>query len=160
MIRSTYVPARSDLFVRESCPQTLAAWKPYYDCVGANFEFQNSDIGIEFPEWRKKWIFAVVMLRTIGHVLKNVDSKKSNKIKLIIDENWNRWAKNKKDNWIFWEFILKERNNILKSYQIGISEHEDFIWHNEIEMDGIHIIREATYWWRAQLELIEQQLSL
>lgn len=41
-----------DIFVRVPTHQTLSAWTPFWDTVSILFEFQNSDIDDEHPEWR------------------------------------------------------------------------------------------------------------
>ena len=159
-VRSTYIPHLSDLFVRRSPIVTLKAWRPFSDCVGVNFDLQNSDIGPDFPEWRMKWVYGVVTLRTIGHVLDKVDGAASLKHRAVIDGVWADWKANRRDSWVFWEFIEQERNSILKTYDFGVEADEDGgLWHAGIERDGVQLMREATYWWRAQLEEIEHRLN-
>jgi len=128
---------------------------PYMDCVCVNFELQNSDIDHEHPEWRMHWVFGVVMLRTVGHVLAKVDSRKSGAHKRLIQDFWNRWKADRAENWVFWEFIEDERNNILKAYEFGVEIDEHGLWHARLGEDGVQLLRESTYWWRLQLESIE-----
>jgi hypothetical protein len=157
--RPSAIPIHSDLFVRKIFPETLSAWVPFADCVGMNFELQNSDIDEEHPEWRMHWTFAVVMLRTVGHVLVKVDRHKSARHKQTIDAYWTRWKGDRLANWIFWEFIEDERNNILKTYKFGVEINEEGLWHSGLAEDGVQLIREAAYWWRNQLEGIEKELA-
>ena len=156
--RPTFVPTPSDLFVKEINTQTLSAWLPYWDCVGMNFELQNSDIDDEHPEWRMHWVFAVVMLRTVGHVLAKVDSRKSNVHERVIQGCWTQWKAHKAENWVFWDFIENERNNILKAYEFGVELDEHGLWHAGLGEDGVQLMREGTYWWRSELENIERAL--
>ena len=66
-----------DIFTLKIEKQTLKAWKPFWDCVGILFQFQNSAIvdgEDELPEWRLYWVAGITLLRTIGHVLAKVDA--------------------------------------------------------------------------------------
>jgi len=149
----------SDLFTMRIAKQTLSAWQPFYDCVQVNFELQNSDIDDEHPEWRVHWVFGVAMLRTIGHVLAKVDSGVSPKHMQVINSHWERWKVAKDDNWVFWDFIEDERNNILKAYKFGVDIDEHGLWHSGLGHDGLQLMREAAYWWRRQLINIEDEVS-
>ena len=61
---------------------------------------------------------------------------------------------------IFWDFIEKERNNLLKTYSFGAR----FVSHGDenpsIEFgdsqDAFELFRQAVYWWRHQLMEIEE----
>ncbi|PZA09650.1 hypothetical protein DNX69_23080 [Rhodopseudomonas palustris] len=99
------------------------------------------------------------MLRTIGHVLAKIDAKASDVNQVIIQEYWDAWKQNKHENWIFWEFIEDERNNILKAYKFGVDIDDEGLWHSQLEKDGIQLMREATYWWRSQLIAIEDKIA-
>lgn len=156
----TFIPERSDLFTKTIAKVTLNAWRPFDDCVRVNFELQNSDIGEDYPEWREHWVFGVVMLRTIGHVLSKVDSLTSRKHKDAIDRRWGNWKLDRVNNWVFWDFIEDERNNILKAYKFGVDVDEHGLWHSGLGRDGIQLMREAAYWWRQQLIDIEAELSV
>lgn len=158
--RPTFIPKRSDLFTKTIDGKTLNAWEPFYDCVHVNFELQNSDVDDEHPEWRVQWVFGVAMLRTVGHVLAKVDGAISAKHSNTIKAHWERWKSAKSDNWIFWEFIEEERNNILNTYKFGVDIDKHGLWHDELSHDGIQLMREATYWWRHQLISIENALSI
>lgn len=103
-----------------------------------------------------KWVYGVVTLRAIGHVLDKVDGETSLRHRFTIDTVWAGWKANRRDSWVFWDFIENERNSILKNYEFGVDPDENGgLWHRDIREDGLHLIREATYWWRTQLEDIE-----
>ena len=156
-VRKSFIPDRSDLFTRVSPVRTLKAWEPFAECVAMNFELQNSDVGPDFPEWRMKWVYGV-MLRTIGHVLEKVDTKTSDQHQDVIRSAWQRWKSDHGGNWIFWDFIEQERNSILKTYDFGVELGDGFLWHTGIGQDGVQLMREATYWWRSELEDLEARL--
>jgi hypothetical protein len=154
-----------DIFTRPIPKQTLKAWAPFWDCVGILFHFQNSDIADgeeELSEWRLYWVAGVALLRTIGHVLAKVDAKSSAQHAQAIDRLWKRLQSERKSAWIFWEFIEKERNNLLKTYSFGAqfvhTEEESFIQFDNGD-DAFQLFRQAVYWWRHQLIELETILS-
>jgi hypothetical protein len=151
--------ATGDIFVHVPPKRTLKAWRPFYDCVDILFVFQHSDIDNEHPEWKISWVAGLALLRTIGHVLGKVDSLTSSKHAEAIKEAWERWRKNKEENWILWDFIEQERNNILKTYEFGVEIDDEGLVHKDSGLDGIRLFREAVYWWRHQLEELERSLS-
>jgi len=66
-------------------------------------------------------------------------------------------------HWIFWEFVERERNNILKEFEMGFVDGP-YLEAGEYEIeDDVHIklqaFREAVYWWRLQLRRIEESLQ-
>jgi hypothetical protein len=158
--RTTFIPTHSDLFTKVVENKTLHAWDPFQDCVGMNFVLQNSDLDEEHPEWRMHWVFGVTMLRTVGHVLAKIDARSSARHRRAIDQSWKNWKAHREDNWIFWDFVENERNNILKAYKFGVDLTEEGLWHSTLDHDGIQLLREATYWWRRQLLDIESQITL
>ncbi|KQV42317.1 hypothetical protein ASE23_16020 [Rhizobium sp. Root73] len=157
-MRSTYIPAQSDLFVKACQKRTLRAWEPFSECISMNFTLQNSDIGDEYPEWRMHWVYLVSCLRIVGHVLDKMDAKVSQRHHEEVLRKWNGWKDNRRDNWIFWEFIELERNSILKTFEFGVSLDEEGLYFERLDADGIQLTREATYWWRQQLEDLEGKL--
>lgn len=153
-----------DIFTRTSPIQTLKAWEPWRDCVGILFHFQNSDIvdgDEELPEWRLHWVSGLAMLRTIGHVLAKVDALDSPAHAAAVGGLWATLKKDRKSSEIFWNFIEDERNNLLKTYTFGAKLSSDeygyFIEFGDGQ-DAFQLFREAVYWWRYQLELLEDEL--
>lgn len=124
-----------------------------------NFELQHAELDEEHPDWRMHWVYAVVMLRTIGHVLDKVDGERDQAHRTIVRAAWERWRNNRSENWVFWEFIERERNNILKTFAFGVELDDHGIWYSSLDMDGVQLLREATYWWRDQLESLEARLD-
>lgn len=153
------------------------------DCEKAAAEI---DSDIQGSSWRRWWITSVVLLRTVGHVLKKVDSTRSAAHKLAIDEAWRSLRRSKPEPAIFWGFIEDERNNILKEYKLSAgqgvivrpggvtvnrvtgeqhaSEGLPTIYHYVIN-DGCFkgrdprcVLREAIEWWRAHLDAIDSNI--
>jgi hypothetical protein len=152
-----------DIFTSQPRPTTLKAWEPWWDTVAILFELQNSDIDDEHPEWRLHWVAGVALLRTVGHVLKKVDAKTSPKHLEAVKAQWSIWNGDKLENWIFFDFIEQERNNILKEYSFGatLPEPNDdrTLVYRDTDFDAAQLFREAVYWWREQLLAIENALQ-
>lgn len=152
-----------DIFVFTPPQQSLQAWAPFQDCVDILFIFQNSDVDTEHPEWRLYWVAGIALCRTVGHVLAKVDAYTSNLHRLEIDALWKTWTSDKKAHAIFWEFIEKERNNLLKTYTFGAtlkSEGDETFVQYEDGSDALQLFREAVYWWRHQLMELERRLEM
>ncbi len=80
-------------------------------------------------DWKVIWIGVCAVLR-VAVTLFQVDAKSciSRAIRDEIANEWNSIALNKADHLIFWEFLWKERNNILHQYEWAAFEawmHED-----------------------------------
>lgn len=73
----------------------------------------------DLRRWRITWVSAVALIRAVGHVLQKVDGKDET-IKKSANQLYKKWKKNAQENSIFHEFIEKERNNILKEYEVNI----------------------------------------
>ena len=69
--------------------------------------------------WRVLWAGAMALIRTVGHVLLKVDGEDP-KIRPHVDAAWDRWKTDRVTNAIFWDFIEKQRNNILKEYEFSV----------------------------------------
>ena len=59
------------------------------------------------------------LLRTVGHVLRNVDGADAS-VRRAVDAAWSRWKADRTSNAVFWEFIEEEWNNILKEYRFSV----------------------------------------
>ena len=98
---------------------TKAARKVLEDCEGALEDFKY---GVQGGEWRRRWITAVVLLRTVGHVLSKVDARSDPELGKIINSEWEKLQASKPEPRIFWEFIDQIRNSILKEYEISAGQ--------------------------------------
>ena len=151
-----------DIFTRGPTSTSLHAWEPWDFTRAILFELQNSDIDEEHWEWKVNWFAGVALLRTIGHVLGNVDSKTSERHSQVIAQKWREWKDRPQRHWIFPEFIERERNNILKEFAFGAalpsSDDDRILVYGDSKEDGAQLFREAVYWWRHQLESIEREL--
>ena len=126
------------------------------------FDIQNSDTEPRWSGWLLPWIAGIYLLRTTEHVLDKVEKKKSHLHKKVISQKWKDWKTYQPENWIFWEFIEEDRNNILKEFQLGF-ETTPYAEANEYEVEEavyekMNLFRESVYWWRQQLREIEQSI--
>lgn len=48
---------------------------------------------------------------------------------------------------------------MLKTFEFGVEIDDDGLLHKESGRDGGQLFREAVYWWRFQLEEIEETLA-
>ncbi len=151
------------IFFSPDGQRSLHAWEPYSLCVSLLFDLENSEIEPRWGNWQIRWIAGLALLRTIGHVLQNLDTKTSKAHSIAIKQKWDSWKSEHTENWIFWDFIQKERNNILKEFDLGFVsgpylEPEEY----EVEPIVYHklaMFREAVYWWRVQLRELELELG-
>jgi len=86
------------------------------DCEESLLELINSTQGT----MRRRWVATVGLLRAVGHVLKNVDGKKSVPLLDVIKEKFSELKGTEPDPVIFWGFIENERNNVLKEYLFAV----------------------------------------
>ncbi|MEM6758601.1 MAG: hypothetical protein AAF601_03895 [Pseudomonadota bacterium] len=78
---------------------------------------QHEDGGILFSDWRVQWIGVCALLRASVHLFQS--DAKACLNKRITDELSNEWKsikENDADHEIYWKFINKERNAVLKEY--------------------------------------------
>lgn len=151
-----------DIFTSSESVRTLKAWRPYDLCVDLLFDFQHSEVEPRWGHWQIKWVAGLSLLRATGHVLAKIDCENSDDRAATIDRRWKSWKADKDRNWVFFEFIEKERNNILKEFELGFIlgpylEPEEY----EVEpvvYQNLHKFREAVYWWRHQLRTLETEL--
>ena len=155
---------------------TVAARRVMGDCEIA---LNMLDMEEDERRWWVLWAGATALLRTVGYVLRNVDGE-DEKVRLAIDAAWSRWKCDRANNAIFWEFIEKERNNILKKYEFSVLELAEVslvvpghdmpvtIGENLFRplMDGFgtgedarNIYGEALQWWDNELTRIEKELD-
>ncbi|MFE1600602.1 hypothetical protein [Methylobacterium sp. ID0610] len=156
---------RGNIFTHEPQNQTLKAWEPFWNCVGILFHFQNSDVedcGEDLPEWRLYWVSGITLLRTIGHVLAKVDALTSGEHAAVISKWWKYISENPEEARIFWDFIERERNNLVKTYAFGAKlSHNEKGYYVSFENgeDAFQLFREAVYWWRQELTNIENSIT-
>lgn len=149
------------------------------DCKGALAELRD---GVQGPEWRRRFAAAVALLRAVGHVLKNVDSDVSPEAKAAIEAEWqalNSTKPDPKDPYtctcyahIFWSFIEKERNNILKEYRFNAGQSVTVPIPSGVTTysypmnseplagpDQREVIRKAIQFWEDYLDRVDERIA-
>ena len=162
---------------------TAAARMVLGDCKAA---LEMLEEEVDGQRWRVLWVGAMALLRAVGHVLKKVDGGNA-AVRPFVDAAYDRWKTDRLANVIFWEFIEKSRNNILKEYrfevldsaEVGLvvlgrsygrsaSGEELFTVGENLYRplteglgegeDARDIYREAVSWWDAELACMEEGL--
>lgn len=146
---------------------TQTAREVLEDCRGAVEEIGG---GVQGSAWRRRWVTAVVLLRTVGHVLGKIDVNISPKYKSAIGDAWSQLGQSKPQHAIFWEFIEAERNNIIHEYEVGAgqgvtvhlgqnkpTEHHYLINAGPYKgRDQREVLGEAIVWWENYLDGIDR----
>jgi hypothetical protein len=149
---------------------TGAAREVLEDCRGAVEEISD---GVQGSTWRRRWVTAVTLLRTVGYVLKSIDVKTSPKYERAIDAAWIQLGQSKRQNPIFWEFIEAERNNIIHEYELGVgqgatvhlgqskpTEHHYLVNTGPYAgRDQREVLQEAIAWWETYLDGIDRVIK-
>jgi hypothetical protein len=78
----------------------------------------------DLQRWRIHWAAAVALVRAVGHVLAKVDGQNP-AIRREADRLYKMWKGASAAHLIFREFIEKERNNLLKEYQVNIDPSDE-----------------------------------
>lgn len=86
------------------------------DCRKAYAELKSVSDPNEF---RRRWFGFIALLRGVGHVLEQVDGKKSVQHKNAIEKHWNG------NEEIFVSFIKGTRDQTIKEYRSGLFSFED-----------------------------------
>lgn len=100
---------------------TYASSEVLKDCLVAYTLLEEEK---DLERWRVHWAGAVALLRTIGHVLEKVDGKNL-KYKTAVKSAYESWKADREKHAIFWEFIVAERNNILKEYRFNLHSNDE-----------------------------------
>lgn len=135
---------------------TLQARTVLSDCRGALEELMA---GVHDARWRRRWVATIVLLRTVGHVLDNVDSQRSPQMKAAIAAAWAQLKSQKPNPSIFWQFIDDERNNIVKEYLVGAGYNITVYPGAERPADFEYVINTGPFKGRAQREVIDEAIQ-
>lgn len=164
---------------------TTAARQVLDDCEAA---LQMLEDEHDEQRWKVLWVGVMTLLRTVGHVLRKVDGEIPSQ-RAEIDAAYVRWKDVQSKHAVFWRFIEKERNNILKEYRLNVHDSEavglavviastdtDCVAYETpcvldenlfrpvtdgfgAGKDARDVYREALDWWDAELTRIELKLK-
>lgn len=89
-----------------------------YDCEQAFIELRAANQ----ENLRRRWLTMLTLLRSVGYVLKKIDSRTSDAHRFVIHKKWDEAnaGKSRCEPPILWGFIEQERNNVLKQYEFGV----------------------------------------
>jgi hypothetical protein len=93
---------------------TRAAREVLSDCRLALEMLQRET---DSDRWRVHWAGGVALLRVVGHVLLNVDQPTNDDLAAIATVAHRAWKSADPEHAVYREFVLEERNNILKEYR-------------------------------------------
>jgi hypothetical protein len=148
------------------------------DCRIALLELRENPRGVQ---WRLRWCAVLTLLRAVGHVLSKVDASSTSIAPEFRDEAarwWKELNRTKPEPLIFWEFIEKDRNALLKEYRF--SAEQGIVMRGVLDVMLLHhmpviavaeptylmkdgpfagrdqrdLVEEAITWWDDQLEEI------
>lgn len=162
---------------------TAASRRVLADCRDAWRELEEAAECGDGRVWWRRWLAALVLLRAVGHVLRNVDREESSRHQRAIDKFWGDLRNAKPEAKIFWAFIDDERNVIIKEYRTRASQsvqvqgpaiHVNIKTGAQVTEDRsrpiytfrmsdgpfvgrtpFDVIQEAIEWWEAQLDAID-----
>ena len=120
-------------------------------------------------DWKVVWIGACALLRTSIELFKvDAESCVNQKIRKEFKNEWHSIGKNKENHAIFWEFLRKERNQIVHHYEWAAYE----IWMDQDgttrdipmslltikpeDVDAVLIMRDGPYKNRNSLDLLKE----
>lgn len=92
----------------------IAARRVLRDCHHAVREFKSA---VRPVEVRVRWLAALALLRSVGHVLDKVDGSRSTHLRAAINTRWVEVRSGTLHDQIFHDFIERERNMLLKEYR-------------------------------------------
>lgn len=154
------------------------------DCEAALGDLRAGATGLV---WRTRWVAVVTLLRMVGHVLDKVDGARAPRLRSAIDAAYQELKAKRPEPLIFWEFIDKERNNLLKTYEFGVQQNVILrpggVWLNlrtgesgadpsgpttyeDLVREGLFagqdpraVVAEAIEWWKDYLRDVEDRAN-
>lgn len=95
-----------------------AAHEVLTDCETARARLDDE---LDDVSWRLLWVAAVVLLRSVGHVLAKVDAAGDSAVRRAADAAFRSWLSASPERHIFRDFIDEDRNLIIKQYKHRMS---------------------------------------
>jgi hypothetical protein len=133
-------------------------------------------------EWVLTWAGTIALLRAVGHALVNEDAEIDARMKKAQHAWWDTLKATKPNPSIFWEFIERDRNLLLKEAELSVEPSANvFLSGGTIPrhapqppppppiytykmksgrfagQDPRDLVRDAIKWWEEQLDDIEQK---
>jgi hypothetical protein len=127
-------------------------------------------------KFRLFWLAALAALRSVGHVLHNVDAVADPACRDAVNAAYARWRQDRGSHEIFWLFINAERNSVLKQadpsvypiphslfldpdvvYEVDFDIFAPMLrgpWEGE---DCRDVVRRAIDWWHTELAILQAE---
>ena len=140
------------------------------DCQHALTLLEKTNDSFSF---RVLWVAGIALARAVGHVLQHVDGKQNTAAREAVAAAYESWKIDRPSNAIFWEFIAKERNQVLKQYELGFFDGPvELLAGGQVHTldhllycpigdgpfageDCRDVLKLAIKWWETQLAAIE-----
>lgn len=144
----------------------LRSYRAYFD---VRFALENYPAeGMTLSRWKVYWAGVCSLLKTSIHMMRHdARSCLPGPLKETLVSSWNELRQNKSQYPLFWDFIDRERHNILKEYEF--SAYETYLSPDgkqtypslleSIDLQGVLLIRGGTYDGRDALELAKEGAS-
>jgi hypothetical protein len=137
------------------------------------------------PDWVLDWVLiwagTIALLRAVGHALVNEDAEIDARMKKAQRAWWDTLKATKPNPSIFWEFIERDRNLLLKEAELTVEPSVSGgtiprhapqppqpppIYNYKMKsgrfagQDPRDLVRDAIKWWEEQLDDIEQKAAV
>ena len=100
----------------------LSSYRACLDCKHGIDRLKRGNL--TYSAWKVEWAGICALLKTSIHLIREKDAKSClpEILKNELKESWNDLLRKKTQYPLFWEFINKERNNIVKEYEFSAYE--------------------------------------
>ena len=143
------------------------------DCRKALTELTD---GLQGSDWRRRWVAAIALLRSVGYVLKDVDRDTSETMSQAVDAEWHALKndEHKPEHAIFFGFIDDERNGVLHAYRFRAGQNITIDLNSKPPRETVsysmnsgpfagqdprELIRHGIKWWDRYLDRVESRAS-
>jgi len=142
------------------------AWKVMRDARLAFGDFKKAVEAGDAARCRIYWILCVTLLRAVGHILEKKDAARSQWLATSVKSHYQELQRRRLGDLIYWEFIVEERNILLKEYSASIIEKNGCV----IELTNLLVggvfytpadaIETSLGWWADNLRGIQEQADI
>lgn len=110
--------------------------------------------------WRVPYVAAITLLRSIGHVVRNIDCARDKAVKQAVDACWPAWS----DDEIFRK-MGNYRNGLLKEFDFTLGRVTDgetasqdvLLFFDQTPVDALEELQRMWHWWDLHLTEIERK---
>ena len=88
-------------------------------CRHAHYKMRSNPTG---PDWVLIWAGTIALLRAVGHTLDKEDGARDARLQKEQRSWWEKLKHTKPDPAIFWDFIERDRNKLLKEAELTVEQ--------------------------------------